>query len=394
MSQIRFRPFDEKAGTHVLIIGVGYYRHLRGGPEPRTSTHMGLNVLHSPSISAMHIARWMVNGNGSIGGGLNNPDAPLTTLEVFVSSKQGEQLEALGVTHEIEPASLPRIRDGFDRWLDEVTKNPKNVGVLYFCGHGVMGIGSEQFLLLEDYGQSKNRPFQTGSFDITNTVRALMRQVPAQLYIFVDACRTYSRYLGERLGRNPAPLLEDGASSENVNLGITTVYSTTEGEPAFADSSGLSRFTSALMQALGGYCGAPQPGTHNWIVNGSALTYAMPKLLAVVNKERGGDPQSCAPQPSGAIDTPLHVTTRIPKVKVEIELSPHALRSGSSFSIHNLIDRSATPITGGQSEGVWHTEADKGIYEVRIASDKREAYVSGTEHFEPPHYHLPVQMPL
>ncbi|MEM5433548.1 hypothetical protein CBM2626_U50005 [Cupriavidus taiwanensis] len=44
MTQIRLRPIDETRGTHVLIIGVGYYRHLRGGPEPRSWVHLGLNV--------------------------------------------------------------------------------------------------------------------------------------------------------------------------------------------------------------------------------------------------------------------------------------------------------------------------------------------------------------
>ena len=58
MTRIRLRPANDTPGTHVLIIGVGYYRHLRGGPEPRNKGHMGLNVLGSPPVSAMHLARW------------------------------------------------------------------------------------------------------------------------------------------------------------------------------------------------------------------------------------------------------------------------------------------------------------------------------------------------
>jgi hypothetical protein len=392
MTQIRLRPAGDVPGTHVLIIGVGYYRHLRGGPEPRNRVHMGLNVLSSPPVSAMHLARWLIDGDGVASGGLHNPNAPLTTLEVLVSSEQDEQLDAAGSAHAIERASLPQVQAGFDRWLEEVQRHPNNVGVLYFCGHGVMGNGPEHILLLDDHGAHLNRPFQTGSFDLSSTVRALWRQVPAQLYVFIDACRTYDRRVGERLGARPAPLLDDGASSANVNRGTTWIESTSEGEPAYGDSNGDSRFTAALLQALGGYCGAPQPGTPNWLVNGSALAQAMPKLLAMVNKERGGEPQSCTPHPSGAVDAPLHVTPQIPKVKVEIELSPEALRVISSYEIHNLADATVPPITGGEADGIWRTEAYKGMYEVRIASVMHQPYASGAQYFEPPHYHLPVEV--
>lgn len=394
MTQIRLRPDDDAPGTHVLIIGVGYYRHLRGGPEPRNRVHMGLNVLSSPPVSAMHLARWMINDNGAAGGGLHNPNAPLTTLEILVSSESGEQLTAAGALHAIDRASLPLVQAGFDRWLEEVQRHPNNVGVLYFCGHGVMGNGPEHILLLDDHGANGNRPFQTGSFDLSNTLRALWRQVQAQLYVFIDACRTYDRRVGDRLGSRPAALLDEGASSANINRGTTWIESTSEAQPAYGDSNGVSRFTDALLRALDGYCGVPQPGSPNWLINGSALAQAMPKLLAMVNKERSGEPQACAPHPSGAEDLPLHVTTQVPKVKVEIELTPEALRVSSSYSIHNLIDATVPPITGGEAEGIWRTEAHKGMYEVRIASEMHQPYASGAQYFEPPHYHLPVEVHL
>lgn len=393
MTQIRLRPIDDEPATHVLIIGVGYYRHLLGGPEPRNRVHLGLNSLRSPAISAMQLATWILNGNGTApNGGLNNPRAPLTTLEVLISSEQQAQINAIGAVHDIERASLPNVCLAFDHWLAEVQRNPDNVGILYFCGHGVMGNGPEHFLLLDDHGEKQNRPFATGSFDISNTVRALWRQVQAQLYIFVDACRTYNRSVGESLSSRPAALLDDGVSSENINRGTTWIESTAEGEKAYGDSNGVSRFTDALLRALNGYCGAPQSGTPNWVINGSALVQAMPKLLAMINKERGGAPQACAPHPSGSMDAPLHVTNEVPKVKVEIELTPEVLRIISSYEIHNLVDASSPPITGGLSEGIWCTEASKGMYEVRIASVMHQPYSSGTQHLEPPLYFLPVEV--
>ncbi len=391
MTQIRIRPIDDTPGTHVLIIAVGYYRHLLGGPEERSKVHLGLSVLNSPPISGVRLARWMIGGNGA-GAGLYNPKAPLTTMEVLISSENDETLTVAGCLHNIEPASLPLVQAGFDRWIKEVQSNPNNVGVFYFCGHGLMGNGAEHILLLDDHGAYANRPFQTGSFDIANTVRALWRQVPAQLYIFIDACRTYNRNVGDALGSRSDSLLEDGASSENINSGTTWIDSTSDGEPAYGDSKGVSRFTEALMQALDGYCGIPQPGTPNWLVNGSALSAAMPKLLSMVNKQRGGDSQFCAPRPTGGRDAPLHITTQVPKVKVEIALSPEVFRLRSSYAIHNLADGTMMPITGGRAEGVWCTVANRGVYEVRIASAMHQPYLSGAQFFDPPYYHLPVEV--
>lgn len=389
MTQIRLLPEADVPGTHVLIIGVGYYQHLRGGPSPRELVHLGLNVLESPPASALELARWMIGDNGA-GTGLNNPSAPLSTLEILVSSRQAEILQVAGSMHAIEPASLQGVQAGFDRWLEEVQRHPGNVGVLYFCGHGVMGNGPEHILLLDDHGANRNRPFQTGSFDLSNTVRALWRQVEAQLYIFIDACRTFDRRVGDRMGARPQPLLEDGASSANINRGTTLIESTGEGLPAYGDVNGVSRFTEALLQALSGYCGVQQAGTPVWLVNGSALSQAVPKLLAVVNRERGGESQACTPHPSGPIDAPLHVTAQIPKVKVEIELTPEAQRLLSSYAIYNLINAELPPIMGGQVAGIWRTEAHKGTYEVRIAS--KTPCVIGGQFFDPPHYHLPVKV--
>ncbi|MCP6396129.1 caspase family protein, partial [Klebsiella pneumoniae] len=83
---------------------------------------------------------------------------------------------------------------------------------------------------------------------------------------FIDACRTYVRSVGERFGSGPAALLDDGGSSENLNSGTTLIEAAADGESAYGDSNGVSRFTQALLQALGGYCGAPQPGSQNWLV--------------------------------------------------------------------------------------------------------------------------------
>ena len=166
MTQLRILPEGTVPSTHVLVIGVGHYRHLLGGPAPgKRGVHLGLRVLQSPPLSAQKFVRWCLGSDGGAQAGLNNPDAPLATVEVLISSVPKLSFAVAGQAVEVDGATHLGVRQGFDRWLEEVQGDPRNVGILYFCGHGVTGNGPEQYLLLEDHACSQNRPFETGSFN-------------------------------------------------------------------------------------------------------------------------------------------------------------------------------------------------------------------------------------
>jgi hypothetical protein len=400
MTQIRMRPAGTRPATHVLVIGVGYYRHLLDGPEPRKKgVHLGLSVLESPTLSAEKFARWVLGTDGSSGHRLNNPTAPLATVEVLISSRNPVSLEVDGRSYVVERATLAAVRAGFDRWIEEVKSSEANVGVIYFCGHGITGNGSEHYLLVDDHGAVANRPFETGSFDITTTVRALWRVVRAQLYVFIDACRTSHLRLADNMGAKPAPLLQEGASTKYINQGTTRIEAAGEGLPAYGDSNDVSRFTEALLRALNGYSGVPQAGTKNWLVNGEALSQAMPKLLGVVSRERKyyigkGDIQSCSPERSGPSDVPLHVRVEPPNVKVEIEITPEEFQTHGDFTMKDLVFSSRPPLTGGRTTGVWRTEAPRGTYAIRVFSEAKvfQDFDSGAQSVDPPTYRLPVEL--
>ena len=61
----------EGARTHVLVIGVGRYPHLKDGSGRVLENHYGLGQLTSPPLSAAAIADWFV------GAPFRNPAAPL-----------------------------------------------------------------------------------------------------------------------------------------------------------------------------------------------------------------------------------------------------------------------------------------------------------------------------
>jgi hypothetical protein len=380
-------------GTHVLIIGVGYYLHLRGGPDERKRSHFGLGVLDSPVISAIRLAQWMIGEPGNPSSGLHNPEAPLATMEVLVSAKVPQSLSVAGGASSVERASLQNTKNAFRRWHTSVKSHPDNVGILYFCGHGLTAKTMDQVLLLDDHGEDEETPFSTGSFDWSNTRRALLRQVRAQLYLFIDACQDVSRMASDVLGSPPQPLLSAGTSTNIVNRGDTLVESSSEGTLSYGTVGQVSRFADVLLRALGGYCGTNDPNSGNWWVNGSALSQALPKLMAIVNKERGGEPQACSPRSTGFIDSPMHVSANMPKVQVEIELNPEHHRTTSTFSVQRQIPASHGGILSGHlSNGTWQAEAQKGVYSIDISSPQHQPFNSINQFFEPPLYHRSIKV--
>jgi hypothetical protein len=389
MTQLRYAPSDATPGTHVLIIGVGYYQHLRGGAAPRH--HLGLSVLESPPESALQIARWFA-GQTPSGAGMYNPKAPLKTMNILIAAREPARFEHNGVSQEIERPTHENVTRAFDSWLAEVEKHPENVGVIYFCGHGIMGSGPEHILLLDDHGSDTKRPFNTGSFDITSTLRALSRTVECPLFIFIDACRTYEHTLGSKIGSLPHPLLGDGASSANINLGTLVFESADENTQAFGQVDGISLFTKALLQALEGFCGTWHAEQEAWQINSSALVHSVPKLLELISKERGYPMQSCSSHPSGKVDISLHQTSQTPKVKVEIELTPESQRAIRGFEICNLSESDEPKIIGGLVSDIWRTEAPKGVYSIHI--DSTPPIERKKQYLDPPHYYLPVEILL
>jgi hypothetical protein len=339
-----------------------------------------------------HLQRLLPQRICSPGGGQRNPIAPLQTLEVLISSRNPIHLNLNGTSHEVERATHRAVREGFDRWLAEVQSNDSNVGVLYFCGHGVMGNGPEHYLLLDDHGSSTNRPFEEGSFDITGTIRALERAVKAQLYVFVDACRTTSRKMTDTIGSKPGPLLDEVTTTQHINRGMTQVNASVEGMSAYGDSNSVSRFTDALLRALNGFSGVFEPRTRKWLVNGEALNQALPKLLDLVNTERKREPQACSPRRSGSGDTPLHVRDEPPIVNVAVEIQPEKFQALGTFVMENLVRRGLPPLGG--APGVWKIDAPKGFYAIRVLSVGKSFpdHDSGEHYVDPPTHRLPVEL--
>jgi hypothetical protein len=124
-------------GTHALLIGVGSYPFLKDGSAPpaeRFKLHMNMGQLSSPPKSVEHLGRWFLDDQN----GFHNPDRPLRSLEVLCSATPALELTVPGgAKATIAPAQTQAVRQAILDWKTRAGRHEENLGILYFCGHGL-----------------------------------------------------------------------------------------------------------------------------------------------------------------------------------------------------------------------------------------------------------------
>ena len=282
------KPVYESAapgpGTHALVIGVGNYPHLIDGSDSLANKPLGLRQLTSPPVSAAALTNWFLGPvMGRAGPGFTNSAAPLASLHVLISAVPPVRISAPNGDEEAQPATIQNIHDAFDDWFKRLTSDDANVGVFYFCGHGVMV--DTHYLLAQDFGKSAARPWEA-AFDVTLTCRAVQREVKGAVYFLIDACRETSRDVALTLGGAPQALKTVDLTKKSNEPGTSIIWATGEGRLAFADKKdAVSRYTDALLTALSGYCGVKVAGSANWSVDGEVLATAVRRLLDLAQQD-------------------------------------------------------------------------------------------------------------
>ena len=190
-------------GTHVFLIGVGDYPHLKDGSGVTSTNHRGMGQITSPPVSAMEMLRW-VDTN------LNNPEAPLKSIEVLISQVAPAQYtDSAGLSQQIDPATWDNYEAAVAAWKARADSDPQNVAIFYFCGHG-LGDGINTHLLMADAGKSAKllrHAFHVGD------LRLAMGACTAQKQIYlIDACRTVDL----ALVMNPYDSSQSGLPETNV----------------------------------------------------------------------------------------------------------------------------------------------------------------------------------
>lgn len=319
---------DDGPGTHVFIIGVGNYPHLKDGSAKISPEHRGMGQLTSPPVSAMAMLEWVDST-------LFNPDAPLKSIEVLISQLEPAQFtDSDGWTQHIDPATWGNYEESVRAWKQRANSNAGNVAIFYFCGHGI-GDGVNTHLLMQDAGQSSNLLRDAAQ---VNALRLAMGDCAAlkQLYL-IDACRTVDL----ALVLDPSAPSQSGLPPSNV-LRIfkgdnPVLFSARYGEQAFGAPSQTSLFTKALLDGLN-RCAVFRPNGRQWAVSPHQLQQAIAALL----EDFSGLSQCPADGLSG-MGFQIHVLTTVPEVVLHVSLTNQSANESAQISYTSAGNRVVRP---------------------------------------------------
>jgi hypothetical protein len=345
-----FKQKPQAAATHVLLVACSDY------PSLGAAGYGNKQPLGSPRQSAEKMANWLLSGPDGMApaAGLpstqafNNPDAPLGSIEFFASPGQAYVTPG-GFEREVTRPAIANLRDAYARWLKRLGDNGSSCGIFYFCGHGV-GDGADQVLIADDFGEDLDDAWNS-TFHLSNTCQASIRKTKARMLFLVDACMEFSADLLAQI--NPPKGLVGGKKNGTVLCTDWLVLrAATTNRLAYANPQGMTRFTTALLRALGGHCGRQRPGVDLFDVTPSQLRDATSDFLAAAQKPDDAQWQKLGtPLGEGGWNLPVHVLTERPRVVVALDVEPHGLRPvARAFMERNGVARDLKPLKNGPVE--------------------------------------------
>jgi len=312
---------------HALVVGVGDYPHLPGGPQHvvgDAADTWGLGQLSSPPLSAFAFLDWLLDEFKLPAVG-PEPARPLGSVEAVVS-QVGGLAQYRG--KDLERASYASFVVAFNRFFARANTHEDSIALFYFCGHGVQK-GAWTGLVFDDFNSQplslRSHVLNYGDFELG------MDQCLARRQVFVlDACRNTPKkvleQVGEGKGMNPVEPAEPPTERDRH---YPVYRATTSNQPAYALSGRPSRFTQALLRALRG--SACEPVNGGWAVQADTVVRYVSDLLALDERLNTLPHQEARPTGS-SLEWVLHVPGK-PVVPVVVGCTPPSDNTTASFSL-------------------------------------------------------------
>ncbi|HEY6141609.1 MAG TPA: hypothetical protein VI670_27940 [Thermoanaerobaculia bacterium] len=275
---------------HVLLVGVSEYRHLPGVPEfdPARSAKrtFGLGQLTSPRLSASELADWFLTKH-------NNPDTPLGSVELLLSPAEYTPNAAaatkLGIAPEssvtVPLASFDALREATDRWFDRLNALRENIGLFYFCGHGLEA--SDRYLLAADFAADPKNLDQ-GIINFQQTFRNMARcKASTQCYL-LDACRDSPDQLrvAASEGKVGRPII-DPRPGPVLGRNAPIYHAAAPEKPAFGPPGEKSFFARALLDCMNGMAARAGGDPQFFSIDHASLGQALPEYVDRLAEEHG-----------------------------------------------------------------------------------------------------------
>lgn len=335
--------------THAIVIGVNAYPHLLGGNSSLSSATMGLGQLTSPVLSAHAFASWVETK-------LNNPDAPLDTIELLLSP---DTSTAGHVPPSVARATMQNIKDAFGRWYQRCDLFEANVALFYFCGHGLEP--RELILLPEDFGSNPLDIWDT-AVDMTRTYYGMAECKARTQCYFIDACREQPIEALAPMGVVPRPLKAISSTSLPYRV-APFMKSAPLTQRAFGLSGNKSYFTSTLLDCLNGFAATDFDGRW-WHVTTDSL---LPSINRCLERVRLPDGRTLRCSPTGGEQngvSSIHRFAGSAPVLARIACyPPSAMREADLFlhpregSPHQRSSKGSDPWDTVITSGIWGVEA-------------------------------------
>jgi hypothetical protein len=266
-----------KPSTHAVIIGVGVYDHLPGGKGNLCPSHQGMGQLSSPPVSAVEISRWLIEE-------YNNPECPLSSLDLLISAEPKVNLTIQGVAQtSVEPAKMEEIKRAVKAWKERGDENEENIMIFYFCGHGIAS-GLLLSLLPQDYGKDANAIFET-AIDFNKFYLGMDKCKSRKQCFFIDACRSASSNLIESADYYGNPIIDPSRRLEGQRL-APIYYSTLAGDQSYSKPKSTSIYTSAILKAFRGAGSDNINISEEWKVDTESLHRGISQIIELTREER------------------------------------------------------------------------------------------------------------
>jgi hypothetical protein len=366
------------AGTpqlHALLVGVGEYPHLVGGaeyetrPAPKT---FALPQLTSPPISAAAVADWLLSQH-------DNPTTPLGSIELLLSpdsySPEPNAAARIGLAAgakvRVPWASFDQIAQAAQRWYDRLDSNPLNIGVFYFCGHGLES--GDRYLLAADFG-SNPKDWTHGIINFNQTHTNMETCTAETQCYLLDACRDKPTELVDEARRFTVgkPLIGSSAGASRLR-NAPYLHAAAPGDSAAGPANAKSYFAEALIDCLNGMGARPPVGGFapvDLVSLGQALLERVDRLASEAKPRPL--PLRCTMdahfQVPAGMQLPLHQAKVPVKVMTTVTCRPTAADKAATITV---IDESGSPPQVRPANGgdPWRLTVQSGPCEIAATFD-------------------------
>lgn len=333
--------------THVLVIGIGGYRHLRGGsePKPQETDNVGaLGQLTSPPYSAVAFAQYLIKSQQRL-------RAPLGSIDLLMSLAPGEP-SPLPPGMDASPATFDDIQEAYTAWRNRCDRDPGNIAIFYFCGHGAEL--DEQFLLAEDFGKAPGTPWRHAF--AFNSTRIAFNSCRAETQcFFIDACRETTPDM--LVSRPKVSSLDDEKSVTSNCLYDLTIQASARNERAFGRKRAPSYFVRALMKALDGAAASPRVNKPGWVVKTADISTNINRIMTIM-KTPGASNQRCVCVVTDVAE--LMNIDGIPSVAITLGCNPELANEAVELKCTRLTMPPRDPLL--HTRGPWSLTVEAGTY--------------------------------